>query len=125
MGQLQHRWVRGLEEGVVERQLQHLFGSCSDQFLAAIADGHAPQAGHAIEDLVALAVPQVHTFGLSDDARALLGQLLVITERRQVVSLAQRLPVCGFRVIHVASFDPGHHRYQRYSRGLMSCMKAR
>jgi hypothetical protein len=101
MGQLQHRRVGGLEEGVVERQLTHLRARGFDQFLAAIADGHAPQAGHAVEDLVALAVPQVHTFGLGDDARAFLGQLLVITERRQVVGLAQGLPLSSLGIVRL------------------------
>ncbi|MCY1535422.1 hypothetical protein D9M68_708280 [compost metagenome] len=100
LGQLQHRRVGGLEEGVVERQLAHLPAGRLDQFLAAVADGDAPQAGHAIEDLLPLAVPQVHALGLGDDPRALLVHLLVVGERREMVLTAHGLPFAGFRVGH-------------------------
>ncbi len=48
----------GLEEGVVERQFLHLARGHLGQFVAAIAEIHAPQTGHGIQNLVALAVGQ-------------------------------------------------------------------
>ncbi len=98
LGQFDHRRVGGLEEQVVERQLAHLPGGGLDQLLAAVADVDAPEAGHRIEDLVALAVPDIDAFGLGDDPRALLVQLLVVGERRQMVVAAQRLPLTGLGV---------------------------
>ncbi|MNH30673.1 hypothetical protein D3C79_909820 [compost metagenome] len=99
LGQLQRGRVRGLEEQVVVRQLLHLLAGDIGQLIATIADRHAPQAGHAIENLVALAVPQVHALGRGDDARAFLGQLLDIAERGQVVVAAHRLPGKGLRIL--------------------------
>ncbi|MCY1401965.1 hypothetical protein D9M71_170950 [compost metagenome] len=103
LGQFQHRRVRGHEEGVVERQFLHLLGRCLHQLIAAVADGHAPQARHAVEDLVAFAVPDINAIGFFDDAWAFVLQLLVIAERRQVVVIAQGLPLEGFRVADVVA----------------------
>src|SRR5690606_2419443 len=101
LGQLQYRRMRSLEEGVVERQLAHLGTGRLDQLLAAITHGHAPQAGHAVEDFVALAFPQLYALRLGDGARALLVQLAVVAEGRQMVGPAQSLPVCGLRVFRL------------------------
>ncbi|MCY1445642.1 hypothetical protein D9M71_621690 [compost metagenome] len=98
-GQLQCRWVGSLEEQVVVRQLAHLFGGHFNQLFTAVTDRHAPQARHAIEDLVALAVPQVHALGLGDDPRPLLLQLFIVTERCQVMLTAKGLPLTGLRVV--------------------------
>ncbi|MNH27207.1 hypothetical protein D3C79_873090 [compost metagenome] len=99
LGQLQRRRVGSLEEQVVVRQLAHLLFCRLHQFFTAIADRHAPQASHAVEDLVPLAVPQMHTLGLGDDARPLLLQLLVVAEGREVMLPAQGLPFTGLRVV--------------------------
>ncbi|MOA08226.1 hypothetical protein D3C78_1279750 [compost metagenome] len=99
LGQFQHRRVSGLEEQVVVRQLTHLLAGGIGQLVATVTDGHAPQAGHAVEDLVAFAVPQVNALGVGDDARAFLFKLLEIAERRQVVIVAQNLPFTGLRVV--------------------------
>src|SRR5438046_37514 len=69
------------------------------QFIAAVTDGHAPEAGHAVEDLVAFAVPEVNAFGIGDDPRALLFQLFEVAEGGQVVIIAQDLPFTGLRVL--------------------------
>ncbi|MCY1398226.1 hypothetical protein D9M71_132520 [compost metagenome] len=103
LGQFQHRWVRGHEEGVVERQFFHLLGRRLHQFIAAVTDSHAPQAGHAVEDLVAFAVPDINAVGLFDDAWAFFLQLLVVAEGRQVVVIAQGLPLEGLGVADVVA----------------------
>jgi len=77
---------RGLEEGVVIRQLEHLIICRARQFLAAIADRHAPQPGHAVEDGVAVAVPDRTAIGAGDDARAAKrGDQRKVRLRRQVM----------------------------------------
>ncbi|MCY1271016.1 hypothetical protein D9M70_195650 [compost metagenome] len=102
LGEFHRRRMRGLEEQVVEGQFPHLPGRRLHQLLAAVADVDAPQAGHAIEDLVAFAVPDVHAFGLGDDPRTLGVQRLVVGERRQVVITTERLPFKGLGVGHLA-----------------------
>ena len=57
--QLDRPRVRGLEEVVVVgKRLQRLIARFG-QFLVAVADLHAPQAGHAVDDLLAFGVPQI------------------------------------------------------------------
>ena len=101
LGQLQRGRRGGLEEHVVVGQLLHLFRGGVCQFLATITNRHTPESGHGIEDLVALAVPQVHPVGLGDDARPIFRQLFEIAERREVVFAAHGLPLAGFRVGHL------------------------
>ncbi|MCY1178893.1 hypothetical protein D9M73_192670 [compost metagenome] len=91
--------MRGLEEQVVVRQFTHLRGSLFHQLFTTVADRHTPQTSHTVEDLVALAVPQVHAFSFGDDPRALLFQLFIVTERRQVMLTAKGLPLTGLRVV--------------------------
>src|SRR5690606_33055675 len=52
---------------------------------------HTPQAAHGVEDLVALAVPDVDALGPCDHARAAPGQLAVVGEGVDVVRAVQRL----------------------------------
>jgi hypothetical protein len=94
-----NRGVGGLEEQVVVRQFAHLFAGGIGQFVATVTDGHAPEAGHAVEDLVAFAVPQVNALRVGDDPRAFLFQLLEVAERGQVVIIAQGLPFTGLRIV--------------------------
>ena len=61
--QLDRRRVRRLEEAVVVRQLEHLAVRRVGQLAPAVAEVHAPQAGHAVEDLVAVGVVQVDALG--------------------------------------------------------------
>ncbi|MNO78075.1 hypothetical protein D3C76_692020 [compost metagenome] len=103
LGQLQYRRVGGLEEQVVVRQFAHLLAGGIGQFIATVTDGHAPQAGHAVEDLVAFAVPDINAVGLFDDAWAFFLQLLVVAEGRQVVVIAQGLPLEGLGVADVVA----------------------
>ncbi len=86
-GELDRGGRRGLEEGVVVGQLQHLPVGRLGQLLAAVADVDAPQAGHAVDEGVALGVGERHSVGLRDDAAAaLLGERLVVGEGVQVVA---------------------------------------
>ncbi|MNN30625.1 hypothetical protein D3C81_1442790 [compost metagenome] len=94
-GQLDGRRVGGLEEQVVVGQFEHLPVRGIGQLAAAVADVDAPQAGHGVEDLLALAVPQVDAVGPGDDARALGAELLVVAERGEQVLAAEGLPFGG------------------------------
>ena len=69
-GQFNGRHMGGLEEQVIERQLLHLLGGGIDQLFAAIADIDAPQAGHAVENLVPFAIPDIDAITLGDYPRA-------------------------------------------------------
>ncbi|MDT4884228.1 hypothetical protein FQZ97_1203490 [compost metagenome] len=94
-----------------------------------VADGGAPQAGHAVEDLVAFAVPHVHAFTLDDDARANLAQLLIVAERSQVVVTAHGLPLAGLRIAcllgHIHLKNVRHQRVPRASRPGTRSLKPR
>ncbi len=100
LGQRDGRWMGRLEEEVVVGQLAHLPGSGLDQLLASIADVDAPESGHRIENLVALAIPQVDAGSLGDHPRALGIERLVVGEWRQMVIAAQGLPLQGLRIAH-------------------------
>ena len=106
-GQFNGRDDGCIEEAVVERQLRHLPGGRIDQFVATITNIHAPQAGHAVEDLVALRIPDIDAVAARDDARATAGQSLGIGKGMHVmgaVALLQRARVelLGFDGVHVS-----------------------
>ena len=85
--ELGRRHRRRLEEGVVVGQVEHLAIGGLGQLLAAIADIHAPQARHAVEQLVALGVPDPHAVGMGDDPRAAVGmEGLVVGEGMEMVA---------------------------------------
>ena len=65
----------GLEEGVVVGQLQHLVVGGRGQLLAAVADLDAPQAGHGVQERVAIAVVDDAALGPGDDPAAAVGAL--------------------------------------------------
>ncbi len=96
--------MRGLEEGVVIAQLLHLPRGDLGQFLAAIADVDAPEARHAVDDLLALAVGQPDALAARDDARALPGQRGILGEGMHVMRGVQRLEFLRGHVIG----DLGH-----------------
>jgi hypothetical protein len=64
------RGVRRLEEGIVERKLDHLVVSRLRERLAPIADVAGPQSRHAVENALAFAVPDIGAVAAHDDARA-------------------------------------------------------
>src|SRR3546814_3946318 len=83
----------GLEEGVVVGQRQHLVVSRLRQALAPVADVHAPQPRHAVEDAVAFGVLEPDALGTGDDARAALGgQATEVGEGMQVVGRVAGAP---------------------------------
>jgi len=91
--ELDRRRIGALEETVVVRQLPHLLRRDVGEFVPAVADVHAPEARHRVEDLEALRVVQVHAVGARDDPRALGGERPEIGEGMQVVASVQFLPV--------------------------------
>jgi hypothetical protein len=96
VGQLDGRRRGGVEEGVVVRQLQHLPLGRVGQFPAPVAHIDAPQAGHGIEDLVALGILEPDAVRLGDDAAAaLFGQALGVGEGVQVVAEVAGPPLGG------------------------------
>ena len=95
LGESSGRRRRGLEEGVVVGQGPHLLRGGLDESLLAIADVHAPQPRHGVEDPPAIAVPHVHALAARDHAHPLGGERLVIRERVQEVRRIRRLPLLG------------------------------
>ena len=91
--------MRGLEEGVVERQLEHLLVGRLGKLAAAMADIRRPQAGHAVENALALAVPKVRSVAADDDARAACPQRSVAGERVQMVKSVELLVMRGLVLI--------------------------
>ena len=91
-GQLDRGRGRGLEEGVVEGQLGHLPARRLDQLGAAVADVDAPQARHAVQDAVALAVPEPAAVGAGDQPDVLARELGRIGERVQVMAPVELAP---------------------------------
>ncbi len=75
----------GLEKGVVERQGLHLVGGGVHQILPPVAEVDAPQAGHTVDDFVALRVPDAHALAAHDDAAARGVQALGVGEGMQVM----------------------------------------
>jgi hypothetical protein len=71
LGQFDRRRICGVKEAVVVRQLLHLPVGGFDQLLLAVAQRHAPQAGHSVQDLVAIGVPDVDAVRTGNDAAAL------------------------------------------------------
>ncbi|CAJ2759669.1 Uncharacterised protein [Burkholderia pseudomallei] len=97
-GQLDDGRMGGLEEGVVERQLAQLAAAGLDQLVAAVADVHAPEPGHAVDDPVAVGIPQVDAFGLHDHAAARAIERAHVRERVEVVRGVERA-VFGARAV--------------------------
>ena len=85
LGEQHRRRRRAAEEGIVVGQFLHLRGGGFGELVAAVADVDAPQAGHAVEDLVVLGIVDERAVGARDDARAGVAQFLVVGERMQVM----------------------------------------
>ena len=83
--------IGGLEKAVVVGQLQHLAVRGVGEFAPAIAHIDAPQTAHAVEDFVALGVPDVNAFGAGDHARATAIEVLEIGEGMQKMRAVHRL----------------------------------
>jgi hypothetical protein len=94
-GELDGRRMGALEEAVVVRQLEHLPIRHFSDLPAAVADVHAPEAGHAIQDALAVRVVEINAFRTGDDPRAMLRQRLEVRERMKIVARIRRLPLAG------------------------------
>ena len=69
------------EERIVIGELPHLIGGGLNDLLAAIADIDTPKTGHAIENAVAVAVPNIAPIALGNDPQFGVRQGSVIGER--------------------------------------------
>ncbi|VWC13026.1 hypothetical protein BTE28158_05420 [Burkholderia territorii] len=124
--QFDHRRVGRLEERVVERQFLDLAICGIGELLAAVADVHAPEAGHPVDDLVAVGVPQIDAVGLHDHAAARTIERAHVGERVDVVRGVERAVFgaracmrrarCGFASFgHGASVFPSCGRVHAYT----------
>ena len=98
-GQGNRGHMRGLEEGVVVGQLVHLARGNLAHFRPAIAEVHTPQAGHGIQDLIAVAVRQIDAAGPRNDPRAFCSQFVIGCERVHVMRCVQRLKLGSWQMI--------------------------
>src|SRR5690606_30925154 len=74
--ELDRRRMRALEKVVVVREDAELPRRGLDELFAAVAHVHAPEAGHAVQDAVAVDVVDVDAVRTRDDATLFPGQLL-------------------------------------------------
>ena len=109
LGQLDGGRRGRLEEAVVEGQRAQLLRRGIDQCLLAVADVDAPQARHRVEDLLAVAVPQIDVLAPGDDARALARECLEVGERMEIVGRVGGLPLLGVAGLRRAAADRGSH----------------
>ena len=100
------RWrMGGLKKTVVVRQLEHLAIRHVGQVAAPVAQIDAPQARHAIENLIAVGIVQIHAFRPGNDPGSLAAERGMIRERMNVMCSIQRLP-----------FGSGTHGHERAGR---------
>jgi hypothetical protein len=97
--------VRGAAEGVEEGQLVELRDDGVAHRPAAVAQVAAPQAGHAVQQLVAVHVPHPAAFAAGDDVGAAAFGL-------HRLRVGHRVPQV-LRVVALELFDPGVHRRLR------------
>ena len=87
--------VGALEEGVVVGERAHLAGDGVDDRLAPVADGDAPEPGHAVEDAVAVVVDEPAALRGGDDARAAGGEIGGVGEGVPVMGGVHGLVIGG------------------------------
>jgi hypothetical protein len=92
--QFDHRRMRRLEEGVVVGQFLHLLQRGVGEFASSIAHVHTPQSRHAIDDAIALRVPEIDALGLYDHAAARSIEGAHIGERMQMMRGIERAVMC-------------------------------
>ena len=90
-GQFHRRLVGTLEKIIVERQFLQLGVDGVLDALLAVSQVATPQARHAIQHLVAIAVIDINVFRPGNDPPTLLAVILQVGERVQVVGLVQLL----------------------------------
>src|SRR6476660_664451 len=74
-----------LEEVIVVRERFESLITRLGQFLVAVTDLDTPKTGHAVDDLLAVGIPEVNALPSRDDAHALLVESCGIGERMYVV----------------------------------------
>src|SRR6202012_3413303 len=94
-GQLDRGRMSALEKAVVVGELQHLLVGSLRQLTPAVAHIHAPQAGHRIEDAVAVRIVQVDTARTRNNPSAVSSKLLEVRERVEIVPGIGVLPFSG------------------------------
>ena len=88
----------GVEEGVVVRQLRHLTRCGVRELAAAVADVHAPQPRHRVDEAAPVRVPEVDALGADDHARpALRVKGRVVGEGVEVMAGVDRPQIVGGR----------------------------
>ena len=83
--------MRRLEETVVVGQIFYLLARDFSKVLASIPDVDTPEARHAIQQLMTISVPQIHTVGTFDNSCTPFMHPFVIGERMKKVSMIKRL----------------------------------
>ena len=88
---------RRTEERVVVGEFDHLVVRRPREFLPSVAEIHAPQAAHSVENAPAIGVDKVTALGAHDDPGPLLGDDPGIDEGVDVVASVDVLPLsrCG------------------------------
>ena len=103
---------------VVAERLQSLVAGLG-QRLVAVAELHAPQARHAVDDLLAFGVPEVNALAARDDAHAFLVQRRGVGKGMDVMGGVERLPMLGLVAAvrgHVARTPDEERDVQRSGR---------
>jgi hypothetical protein len=90
--------MSALKETVVVRQFAQLPRGRGNELFAAIAGIYAPEARHAVQNLVAIDVVDINAVCPRDDATLFLTQILVIGKRVQIVIAIEILPL-GTRAV--------------------------
>src|ERR1700693_4306684 len=87
--------MRGIEKLAAIGQCPQLAGGRIDEFLAAVADGRAPEAGHPVEKTFPLAVPEIYATPSDHHPRVLGLDFPIIIERRYVARRVNGLVLRG------------------------------
>jgi hypothetical protein len=91
--QFDHWRMRGLEERIVIGKLAHLRADGFDDFLPAVTDIDAPQAGHAVHDAVSVRIPKPDTIGTGDDPPLIDSQCAMLGKWMKVVLVVGNLEI--------------------------------
>ena len=131
-GQFHRGLVRAFEEVVVKGQFVELGGDGVLDGVHAVAQVAAPQTGHAVLDLVAIGVVNVDVLGPADNAAAVLGIVMEIRKRVEMVVLIELLECVGIQccvhgispslavlsgLLSIVAFSPAESQFNGRYRG--------
>ncbi len=102
--QRDRRWMRALKKAVVVRQYLELLADRIDDLCSTVAEVYAPETGHAVEDLITVRIPDVHTVRAGDDPAAALAELPEVGKWMQIMAAVELLPLA--RVLRFARTHP-------------------